>query len=397
MENDRSDSRIGRRDEPSKMECVRKVWTEIRLALMHTEPLHSIHSRLQGSGIPADYHPFATYVNRLRKAEKMRSDKEQLTVSNGGGASPAITNVLAQLPLATPSDTIAQKRDWWREELPSLAMLTGVNAGTDHQPHVFSGTDIHLFLQGTGGIGKSVMASVLAQYLIARGCSLRCVDSDPVNRTFSRYKALGVERIELTDGGVVNKGRLEGLVNTIVNANNKLIVDAGASAFVAIQNHFLKTNLFEKLSEAGKQVYIHTVITAGQAQDDTLERLRQLTDDVVADRNICVWVNEFFGVIDCDGKPFVESTLFQERKGKVVCLISFPRRGADTFGYDVDLMISRGLTFEEAIEGEGPQQIMPKHRLSIVQRDLFEQLDKSPFAMTNATEDKKDVEDRIPA
>ncbi len=44
---------------------------------------------------------------------------------------------------------------------------------------------IHLTLQGKGGVGKRLVASVLAQYLREKGKEVRCIDTDPVNRTFA--------------------------------------------------------------------------------------------------------------------------------------------------------------------------------------------------------------------
>ena len=56
---------------------------------------------------------------------------------------------------------------------------------------------IHLTLQGKGGVGKSLVASILAQYLRNRGKEIHCVDTDPVNQTFSQYAELGAEHLEL--------------------------------------------------------------------------------------------------------------------------------------------------------------------------------------------------------
>jgi hypothetical protein len=50
------------------------------------------------------------------------------------------------------------------------------------------------------------------------------------------------------------------------------------------------------------------------------------------------------------------------------------RRTADTFGRDVEEMISHKLTFDEAVNA-ADFTIMAKQRLRVIQRDLFEQLD----------------------
>ena len=64
---------------------------------------------------------------------------------------------------------------------------------------------IHLSLQGKGGVGKSLAASVLAQYFRARAKPVRCIDTDPVNKTLSQYEALHAKPLMLLRDGVVDK------------------------------------------------------------------------------------------------------------------------------------------------------------------------------------------------
>jgi cellulose biosynthesis protein BcsQ len=46
---------------------------------------------------------------------------------------------------------------------------------------------IHMVLQGKGGVGKSFVAALMAQYLQDRGQDPVCIDTDPVNATFAGY------------------------------------------------------------------------------------------------------------------------------------------------------------------------------------------------------------------
>jgi hypothetical protein len=55
--------------------------------------------------------------------------------------------------------------------------------------------------------------------------------------------------------------------------------------------------------------------------------------------------------------------------------VALLKRNQDTFGRDVEDMISRKLTFDDAIHN-GQFTIMTKQRLRMIQRDLFEQLDR---------------------
>ena len=75
-----------------------------------------------------------------------------------------------------------------------------------------------------------------------------------------------------------------------------------------------------------------------------------------------------------DGKTFPDMTAYTENSDKVLGSVHIPKRNPDTFGRDVEDIISRKLTFEEAIS-TGAFSIMTKQRLKVVQRDLFEQLD----------------------
>jgi CO dehydrogenase nickel-insertion accessory protein CooC1 len=74
--------------------------------------------------------------------------------------------------------------------------MTNGNANEDAAGNITPPT-VHLILQGKGGIGKSLVASWLAEFLIGRGQPVCCIDGDPVNRSLGQYKALGAEKLDL--------------------------------------------------------------------------------------------------------------------------------------------------------------------------------------------------------
>jgi hypothetical protein len=67
-------------------------------------------------------------------------------------------------------------------------------------------------------------------------------------------------------------------------------------------------------------------------------------------------------------------TVYKENQGKVLGSIAIPKRNQDTFGRDVEEIITKKYTFDEAIRSS-ESSIMTKQRLRVVQRDLFAQLD----------------------
>ena len=52
---------------------------------------------------------------------------------------------------------------------------------------------VNIVLQGKGGVGKSFIASVMAQYYYSKNKTPLCIDTDPVNATFHGFKALNVK------------------------------------------------------------------------------------------------------------------------------------------------------------------------------------------------------------
>ena len=127
------------------------------------------------------------------------------------------------------------------------------------------------------------------------------------------------------------------------------------------------------LREAGRMVYIHCVLTGGQALHDTLSGFNQLAEQA-GTHNIVIWLNEYFGPIAAHGKEFHEMKVYKDHVDKVCGIIRLAKRNPDTFGKDLELMTSKKLTFKEVL-GSSDFELMVKQRMKTVQRDIFEQLE----------------------
>jgi hypothetical protein len=242
-----------------------------------------------------------------------------------------------------------------------------------------NGSVIHLMLQGKGGVGKSLIASVLAQYFREHGRDVRCVDTDPVNRTLAQYGALGADRLNLRDEhNRIDQRSFDTLMERFLTEDGAtFVVDSGASTFLPLWHYLLENDALDYLRQQGRRVYVHTVISGGQALIDTLNGFSELAQ-TTQERNIVVWVNEYFGRVEADGKKFSEMAAYRDNAGKVCGAVIFTKRNQDTFGRDVEDMISAKLTFQEAIT-TARLPIMAKQRLKLVKTDLFEQLDGVVF------------------
>ena len=96
------------------------------------------------------------------------------------------------------------------------------------------GTSVHFALQGKGGVGKSLIASVLSQFFVWKDRALHAVDADPVNQTLAEYRALGVERLNLLKEGSVDQRQFDTLMERILTETGTFVVDTGASTFIPL-------------------------------------------------------------------------------------------------------------------------------------------------------------------
>jgi hypothetical protein len=234
---------------------------------------------------------------------------------------------------------------------------------------------VHLVLQGKGGVGKSLVASILAQYCRDRQKAVECFDTDPVNATLAQYSELEAQHLSVLRRGKIHEKAFDELVEKVCRQDGVFVIDTGATTFVPLWNYILENEILCLLEERGRQVYVHSVVTGGQAMTDTLNGFAEVAK-TSARKNIVVWLNEYFGeVTGREGKPFEELRVICEHADKLVGSVTIRERNSNTFGDDVREMLERRLTFEAAIKSED-FSLVAKQRLSLVRRDLFEQLDR---------------------
>ncbi len=236
---------------------------------------------------------------------------------------------------------------------------------------------IHLILQGKGGVGKSMIAAFIAQYQLTKGKLPLCIDTDPVNASFQAYKSLNVHRLTIMQDEEIDPRSFDQLVELISHAKGDVVIDNGASSFVPLSAYLITNQVPALLHDMKHQLVVHTVITGGQAQSDTLHGLTQLVKQFPADVSFVVWLNPYWGPIERDGKPFEQMKAYTAHKDRVSAIIRLPDLKKETFGRDLSDMLQAHLTFEEAVALPS-LTIMTRQRLSIIKKQLFEQFAAVP-------------------
>src|SRR6202167_6209904 len=222
---------------------------------------------------------------------------------------------------------------------------------------------IHLVLQGKGGVGKTVVAGWLAEFLISRGQPVHCIDGDPVNRSLAQCKALWVEKLDLINqDGVVMRARYDALVDRFLNEEAVFVVDNGATAFLPFWTYVVEADIPKVLREGGRRVYVHIPSSGGEMLNDTLLGFKTLAE-TAAEKSLVVWINEYFGPIAHDGKTFDQMQVYLDNRDKVLASVGLPWRSPDTFGANIRRMRELKLTFEEAIRTTTAFYLVEKQRL----------------------------------
>ena len=237
---------------------------------------------------------------------------------------------------------------------------------------------IHFVLTGKGGVGKSFIATLLAQYLEKTYGKPFCADTDPTNPTFSSYPAFSAKYINImTPEMNVDKSRFDELMDDLISYEGDCLVDNGSSSFLPLLAYFLENDVIESLREAGKSVVIHAVLTGGLGLAETQRGIETLLSTQVAP--LVIWENELYGPVERAGKRFKDSAVYEQHTTRILGLVRIAQRGHDTFGKDLQTMTSNQLTFAD-VEISPLFLTMARQRMRTVQRDLDVQLDEINFA-----------------
>jgi len=237
---------------------------------------------------------------------------------------------------------------------------------------------INMTLQGKGGVGKSLVSTLLAQHYKARGLEPLCFDTDPVNQTFGGFKALGVKRLALgASAGEIDPRAFDGLIEDVLGlpSDAVVVIDNGAASFLPLMSYMAENGVVSFLAESGHELRCHTVLTGGQALDDTvmgLEGLFQAFPDVP----VVVWLNEYFGKVEKNGKAFEDTKLYRDNGARIHALVRMAAVRKETFGVDVETMLKARLTFDEAV-ADPSFSIMARQRLKTLWRAFSTEMDKA--------------------
>lgn len=238
-------------------------------------------------------------------------------------------------------------------------------------------SQVHIVLQPKGGVGKSVVASFIAQYLKNFGSPFVAIDTDPNNATLSGYKALNAKRLEIMKDGAIIPRNFDYMIEQIVSEEDtNFVIDNGSANFFPFTSYMLNNDITGLLIDHGKQVYIHTVIKGGQEIKITLAGFNSLAEQMPEQAKIIVWLNEFAGEIRGDGKAFREMKVYKKNQNRVHGIVQLEHKIGTLHGEDLKQMLDSSLTFDE-VEKSTEFETVPRLRLKSIKKSIFSQLDEA--------------------
>jgi len=232
---------------------------------------------------------------------------------------------------------------------------------------------VHFVLQGKGGIGKTFISALLAQWIEENAPgTLEGYDADQENATFAAYKGLNVKEVNvMRQDRTIDRKMFDSMLQKIYDSKKNVVVDTGANTFSPLMSYLLENDFLKMLEDGGKKVYIHSIIGGGDNLRDTTAGFVSLAGQTSSP--MVIWLNE--NAAWGDTGNFVESDAFTKNADHVRGLILLQGRNSDTFGDDIRRMNKERLTLKEIMESD-KFTMFERSRLNTVVRDVFNKLDK---------------------
>lgn len=233
--------------------------------------------------------------------------------------------------------------------------------------------NINVTLQGKGGVGKSLVSSLIAQYYKDNEIESINIDSDPVNRSFASFPSHSAEELLLVNDGKINPRQFDLLMTKILENEKHFIIDNGASGFLPFSLYLEQNAVPELLADSNRQLLIHTIVTGGEAMMDTLTGLKALADAMPTTAKIIVWLNEYFGEVKSDQTRFENMKIYTNLKDRIEAIVTLPTLNDELFREDFRQMRENKLSFTEAVQNPD-FNIMSKQRLNLIKNDIYKQI-----------------------
>ena len=179
-------------------------------------------------------------------------------------------------------------------------------------------SSINFILQSVDGIGKTYISTKIADYFKSQNAKLVALYCDQEGMLLNYYLKSVEQKIELIDAsGQLISSAFNRIIAKAAISKSNILIDCAAKDFVTISQFFAQFSTQNLLRENEIETYLHVVIVGGSQQDETLNGLLTICKIVPESVKIVVWLNQFFGQIEAEGKAFEELKLYKNNRERI--------------------------------------------------------------------------------
>jgi hypothetical protein len=238
---------------------------------------------------------------------------------------------------------------------------------------------VHWIMQAKGGVGKSMVAAILLEFLTEKnnGNALG-LDTDPNNRSLSDLSDkdnLDVVFLNIMpDSDTVDITKFDDLLMFMIQnerAKDKdLVIDVGATTYQPLYSYIIKNDVFSLLHDFEHFVHIPIAIGAG-AEADCLLQLDVMLNTFGSLPTYIVWQNEFFNTKSDHDIEKLEA--YQKNKEKIFAVVKMTKRDI-LFESALEKMTNNKQIFAD-VNIDPEYNILEKSRLHKIKTDYWDMLD----------------------
>ena len=221
--------------------------------------------------------------------------------------------------------------------------------------------NVHIVAQGKGGVGKTFICWLAAQYLRETHGeeAVSFADSDPVNKSFAAFRGLDAISLDLfsEDHRNVEPGDFEKVFEFIqASRRPDILIDTGASNFLPLYTFLSADQADQMLADTQCNLILHVPVCGGESRTECLQRLQIMLDNIPNARFV-VWINNYPAEVFPKNKTedpssrepekFEETGYFQKYKDRIEGIVNLPHFPDDSTGKTLKLLTKSLLTFSE--------------------------------------------------
>lgn len=278
------------------------------------------------------------------------------------------------------TETVAPKKPADRSNSnPSSTTKTPATPSKKHSDATAKKIDrsqAHFILQGKGGVGKSVVSSLLAQFFIEHGYPVRGIDTDPINQSFANLPFLDAtaETVTDTQSNETNHRTIDRIMGEVLETPAVYVVDNGASSFIPMSVYLIDGGGLVTLTEEGTTPVIHLVIPVGPETEMAVEGCMSLIESMAGQIPVILWINEredswehYFG-----GK-FEDNELYTAIEKNVAGVVTIPHLKAPA-SLNFAEMLRNKQSFSEVATSD-KWLFMEKARMKRIKETIFSNIE----------------------